>query len=97
MYKEDKVALIISSVTGGIALHDIKNILDIILLVLSILNIIIVLMFKLCRYLKDGKLDKDEKEDLKKDFNTLSHSMTSLLQKDNEGSEEECQQKAQKK
>ena len=97
MYKEDKISILISTVTGSFALHDIKTVLDIVLLVLSILNIIIVLVFKLCRYLKDGKLDNEEKADLKKDLKSLSHSMTSLLQEDKEGSEEKCQQKAQKK
>ena len=64
--------------TGGlslmglsISLTDFRNWLDIVLIILSIINISIILIIKLRRYLKDGKLDKDEISDLANDYDHL--------------------------
>lgn len=71
MNAREKIQVSFSMVAGSVSLIDFKTILDIILIVLSILNVLLILFFKLKDYLKDGKLDKAEKEDLKQDVNTL--------------------------
>lgn len=62
---EEKGSIILSTICASISLVDFKTILDIILISISILNIAIVLIIKLYRYLKDGKLTKEEIDDLK--------------------------------
>lgn len=64
--------------TGGLSLMglsisitDFRNWLDIVLIILSIINISIILIIKLRRYLKDGKLDNDEISDLANDYEHL--------------------------
>ena len=71
--------------TGGlslmglsISLTDFRNWLDIVLIILSIINISIILIIKLRRYLKDGKLDKDEISDLASDYAHLKNEYDKL-------------------
>lgn len=71
MMQEDKINVILSTLGVSVSLMDFKTILDIVLLAISILNIIVMIIIKLCRYLKDKKLDNDEVEDLQHDFNDL--------------------------
>lgn len=71
MMQEDKFNVILSTLGVSVSLMDFKTILDIVLLAISILNIIVMIIIKLCRYLKDKKLDNDEVEDLQHDFNDL--------------------------
>ncbi len=71
--------------TGGLSLMglsisitDFRNWLDIVLIILSIINISIILIIKLRRYLKDGKLDKDEISDLASDYAHLKSEYDKL-------------------
>lgn len=73
MMQEDKINVILSTLGVSVSLMDFKTILDIVLLVISILNIIVMIIIKLCRYLKDKKLDNDEIDDLQNDFNDLKN------------------------
>lgn len=71
MMQEDKFNVILSTLGVSVSLMDFKTILDIVLLAISILNIVVMIIIKLCRYLKDKKLDNEEVEDLQHDFNDL--------------------------
>ena len=71
--------------TGGLSLMglsvtltDFRNWLDIVLIVLSIINISIILIIKLRRYLKDGKLDKDEISDMMDDYKRIQNELNKL-------------------
>ena len=71
--------------TGGLSLMglsvtltDFRNWLDIVLIVLSIINISIILIIKLRRYLKDGKLDKDEISDMMDDYKRIQNELNKI-------------------
>ena len=81
---EDKISIFLSTAFASFSLVDFKTILDIVLIVLSILNILIVLFIKLRRYLKDGKLDENEKKDLSNDFKELKENVDKLKEKGEE-------------
>lgn len=76
MYNEEKISIVLSTVFASISLVDFKTILDIILISLSIVNIFVIIICKVVRYYKnDGKLDEEEKEDLKQDFDKLKNKI----------------------
>ena len=64
-----------SFITAGvsIALQDIQSILSIIILVLEGLWLLVKLIMKARKYLQDGKIDENEKQDLEEDFNQLKN------------------------
>lgn len=81
--------------TGGLSLlgasvgftDGVKNWLDIILIVLSIINISIILIIKLRKYLKDGKLDDEEKKDISEDLKTIHKEIDKLKKEDGDDNE----------
>lgn len=81
---EDKISIFLSTAFASFSLVDFKTILDIVLIVLSILNILIVLFIKLRHYLKDGKLDEEEKKDLSSDLKNLKDKAKELKEKGEE-------------
>lgn len=85
MYKEDKATIILSTLTSSFALHDLKDALDIVLLVMSIINLTIVLYVKFKRAKKDGVIDKEEKEDLKDTSKQILNTTSQLINKVKEG------------
>ena len=72
---EEKASMILSTICASVSLVDFKTILDIVLLSISILNILIVLVIKLYRYLKDGKLTEDEIKDIEETSNELKNTI----------------------
>lgn len=56
----------------GISLVDLQNVLSIIILIIDILWILFKFMIKFFRYIKDGKLDDDELQDLENDVNKIT-------------------------
>lgn len=66
----DKFSVCLSSLFASISLYDIENVLNIVILVLSIVNILIVLFTKIYNKLKDGKLTKEEINEIKSDIQT---------------------------
>lgn len=64
----DKFSVCLSSLFASISLYDIENVLNIVILVLSIVNILIVLFSKIYNKLKDGKLTKEEINEIKNDI-----------------------------
>jgi len=72
---EEKASVILSTFCASVSLVDFKTILDIILIVISILNIVIVLIIKLYRYLKDGKLTDEEIKDLKETSEEIENKL----------------------
>lgn len=76
MYNEEKASVILSTVFASVSLVDFKTILDIILISLSIVNIFVIIVIKIVRYYKnDGKLDEEEKEDLKQEFGKIKNKI----------------------
>lgn len=81
--------------TGGLSIlgasvgftDGVKNWLDIILIVLSIINISIILIIKLRKYLKDGKLDDEEKKDISEDLKTIHKEIDKLKKEDGDNNE----------
>lgn len=70
----NKIDIIDNSIilTGiGISLIDLQNLLSIIILVIDLLWLGIKYITKFFRYIKDGKLTDEEKEDLKKDRDNI--------------------------
>lgn len=59
----------------GISLTNVKDVLNIILLVVSIGVGILSILLKLKQYTKDGKLDKEELEDINKDVDDLKNKL----------------------
>lgn len=55
----------------GISLIDIQNILSIIILIIDILWILTKFIFKLIKYMSDGKLTQEEIDDLDNDINKI--------------------------
>ena len=55
----------------SISLIDIQNILSIIILIIDILWILIKFIFKLIKYMSDGKLTQEEIDDLDNDINKI--------------------------
>ena len=86
-YEEISVA-ILSTFGITISLAEFKTILDIILLIVSILNLLIILFFKLRKYLKDGKLTEEEKADLIKDIKTIQNTAKQFNEKLNKENKE---------
>ena len=86
-YEEISVA-ILSTFGITISLAEFKTILDIILLIVSILNLLIILFFKLRRYLKDGKLTEEEKADLINDITKLQNTAKQFNEKLNKENKE---------
>lgn len=72
---EEKTSMILSTICASVSLVDFKSILDIVLISISILNILIVLIIKLFRYLKDGKLTEDEIKDIEATTNELNNTI----------------------
>lgn len=66
----DKISVCFSSLFASFSLMDLENILSIIILILSIINILIVLASKIYNKLKDGKLTKEEINEIKSDIET---------------------------
>lgn len=66
----DKISVCFSSLFASFSLMDLENILSIIILILSIINILIVLASKIYNKLKDGKLTKEEINEIKSDIQT---------------------------
>ena len=56
----------------GISLADLQNVLSIIILVIDMLWILFKFMIKFFRYIKDGKLDDEELQDLENDVNKIT-------------------------
>ena len=56
----------------GISLVDLQNVLSIIILIIDILWILFKFMIKFFRYIKDGKLDDEELQDLENDVNKIT-------------------------
>ena len=81
MKTEDITTATLSVFGLSVTLTDFRNWLDIVLIVLSIINISIILIIKLRRYLRDGKLDQDEIDDLENDANNI-HNEIKKLNKD---------------
>jgi hypothetical protein len=80
---KDQLASFVSLMIGTYSLVDFKTALDIALLILSIVNLLIILISKIIMYFKnDGKIDKQEFEEIKNDA-------TEIAQKVKEG-EEAC-------
>lgn len=82
MRNEDITTFSLSALGLSVSLTDFKNWLDIILIVLSILNVSIILFIKLRKYLKDGKLDKDEIKDLSDDIIRIEDEVKKLNKED---------------
>lgn len=82
MRNEDITTFSLSAIGLSVSLTDFKNWLDIILIVLSILNVSIILFIKLRKYLKDGKLDKDEIKDLSDDVIRIEDEVKKLNKED---------------
>ena len=78
----ENFSILISSTIGAYSIEHLNDVLDTILLIISIANILTVLVFKLCRYLKDGKLDKEEIKDLKQDASMLVDEVQKLEEKE---------------
>lgn len=66
----DKFSVCMSSLFASLSFYDIENVLNIVILVLSIINILIVLFSKIYNKLKDGKLTKEEINEIKNDIQT---------------------------
>ena len=81
MKTEDITTATLSVFGLSVTLSDFRNWLDIVLIVLSIINISIILIIKLRRYLRDGKLDQDEINDLENDAKNI-HNEIKKLNKD---------------
>jgi len=79
---EDITTFSLSAIGLSVSLTDFKNWLDIILIILSILNVSIILLIKLRKYLKDGKLDKDEIKDISEDINHIKDDVKKLNKED---------------
>lgn len=79
----ENLSILISSTIGAYSIDHFNDILDTILLIISIANILTVIFFKIYRYLKDGKLDKEEIKDLKQDAYEVIDDLHKL--KDKEG------------
>lgn len=76
MENEDRISIFLSTIFASISLVDFKTILDIVLISLSIVNILVIIVIKVVRYYKnDGKIDEEEKEDLKQDFGKLKNKI----------------------
>lgn len=84
---EDKITLFMSTTFASISLVDFKTLLDIILIVISILNLAFIIICKIIRYMKDGKLTKEEKEDILNDFNTLNDKIKEGVENGRNGQE----------
>ncbi len=82
MRNEDITTFSLSAIGLSVSLTDFKNWLDIILIILSILNVSIILLIKLRKYLKDGKLDKDEIKDISEDINHIKDDVKKLNKED---------------
>lgn len=91
--KYEEISTAILSTFGiTISLAEFKTILDIILLIVSILNLLIILFFKLRRYLKDGKLTEEEKADLIKDIKTIQNTAEQFNEKLNQKENKEIEE-----
>lgn len=76
MENEDKISIFLSTIFASISLVDFKTILDIILISLSIVNILVIIVIKVVRYYKnDGKIDKEELEDITQDVDKLKNKI----------------------
>lgn len=73
----DKISVCFSSLFASFSLMDLENILSIIILILSIINILIVLASKIYNKLKDGKLTKEEINEIKNDIQTAINEIQS--------------------
>lgn len=76
MENEDRISIFLSTIFASISLVDFKTILDIVLISLSIVNILVIIIIKVVRYYKnDGKIDKEELEDISQDVNKLKNKI----------------------
>ena len=64
----DKISVCVSSLFASFSLIDLENILSIIILILSIINILIVLASKIYNKIKDGKLTREEMQEISEDI-----------------------------
>ena len=87
MKPEDITTGGLSLIGLSVTLTDFRNWLDIVLIILSIINILVILIIKLRKYLKDGKLDKDEISDMMEDYNRIQNELNKLKGKDGESNE----------
>lgn len=78
MKTEDITTATLSVFGLSVTLSDFRNWLDIVLIILSIINISIILIIKLRRYLRDGKLDQDEINDLENDAKNIQNEIKKL-------------------
>ena len=78
MKTEDITTATLSVFGLSVTLSDFRNWLDIVLIILSIINISIILIIKLRRYLRDGKLDQDEINDLENDAKSIQNEIKKL-------------------
>ena len=74
----DATTYTLSGLGLSVSIMDFKNWLDIVLIVLSIVNILIIIFFKLRKYLQDKKLDDVEKEDLLNEIKELEKEINKL-------------------
>ena len=87
MRTEDITTATLSIFGLSITLSDFRNWLDIILIILSIINISIILIIKIRRYLKDGKLDNDEVKDISNDLENIRKTIKKI-NKDGDNNEQ---------
>lgn len=71
----------LAAITGSIAIADLNNIINLIILVISLANIIFVIFCKIYDRIKDGKLTKEEINDTIKDIKDASEEVESLINK----------------
>ena len=72
----------LSALGLSVSIVDFRNWLDIILIILSIVNILIIIFFKVKKYLKDKKIDDNEKEDLLNEISNLKDTIKKLNKED---------------
>lgn len=82
METSDLTTYSLSGIGFLVSLTDFKNWLDILLIVLSIVNILIIIFMKLHKYLKDKKLDEEEKKDLLNDLHHLNEELEKFNKKE---------------
>ena len=74
----------LATITGGIAITDLNNIINCIILIISLANIIFVIFCKIYDRIKDGKLTKEELSDTIKDIKEGAEEAQALINKGKE-------------
>ena len=82
MSNEELTTYTLSGIGLSVSIIDFKNWLDIVLIVLSIINIVIIILFKLKKYLSDKRIDDDEKRDLLNEISNLKETIEKLNKED---------------